>query len=119
LKTETIQVYKCEYCNKLYQRKHFAEVHEKSCHKNPNNYRKCLDECKHLIKKTTKYYYDTGYGERSRDLELFYCPKKKSFLYPPKVEHDKKWFDLADDLNEPMPKECKAYEPIYTNDWFV
>lgn len=110
MKVETREIYKCEYCNKLYQIKRFAEAHETSCHRNPNNYRKCLDNCQNLIKKTATYHFDTYCGEDSRKVELFYCTKKESFLYPPKVEHGKKWFDLGDELNEPMPKECKVYD---------
>ena len=91
---------------KLYQVKRFCENHEIQCHKNPSNYVKCLDMCKHLIKKDYEFYYDTPYGENLRILKLFYCQKKKIFLYPPRAGHKKNVFDLGDELNEPMKKDC-------------
>lgn len=106
MKTETREIYKCEYCNKLYQIKGAALKHEKTCIKNPENDRPCF-HCYHLTKKKVEYYYETYHGEDSRDLKLFYCPEKDSYLYPPQVEAKKNWFDLGDELNDPMPKECE------------
>jgi len=51
MKTEYKEIYKCDYCNKLYQIKSYAIKHEKICQKNPINYRPCLS-CEYLIKKT-------------------------------------------------------------------
>lgn len=107
MKTEIREVYKCDYCNKLYQKKHFAENHEKVCVLNPDNKRAC-DDCVHLTKKDNTVYYDQyDWSDGSRLLSLLYCPKIDSFLYPPKVEHKKNFFDLGDELNQPMPRECK------------
>ncbi len=110
MKIETKEIYKCEYCNKLYQIKRFAERHEIDCKRNPDNYRKCLDWCSHLKKKSTMDYYDQYDGEHEQSISLLYCKKKNIFLYPPKVEHAKKWFELGDELNEPMPTECNDYD---------
>lgn len=109
--TETKEIYKCEYCKKLYQLKHFAEKHEESCFHNPKNKRVCFD-CNHLIKKKETLYFDRPDGpEYKKEVDLFYCGKLELFLYPPKVENKKNWFDLGDDLNEPMKKECEFYNP--------
>ena len=113
MKTEIKEVYKCEYCNKLYQRKHAAIQHENGCSKNPNNKRACIVDgiaCDHLIKKRVWHYFDTPFGEDKQQVDLLYCGHKKIFMYPPKVEAKKNWFELGDELNEPMPKECDDYK---------
>lgn len=109
MKTETREIYKCEFCNKLYQRRKPALVHEQGCGKNPVNWRKCMQGCMHIGKKTTDYHEDTGYGSVVSTVNLLHCKAKDVFLYPPKVEAAKKWFDLGDEPNEPMPMECELY----------
>ena len=101
------ETYKCEYCLKLYQVKGACERHEVSCHHNPDNNRACYG-CVFLEKKNTELYidhYDGSQGER--DVTLFHCSKKDMFLYPPKNEHKGNFFDLGNELNEPMPRECE------------
>lgn len=108
MKIETKEVYKCEYCNKLYQIKRFAERHELMCKKNPNNARCCFG-CSFLKKKKTTYYY-SAYGEEFEiEKELLHCEKIDSFLYPPKVEYKENWFDL-DELNQPMRRQCEFFK---------
>ena len=110
MKIETKEIYKCEFCNKLYQRKHFCIRHELICLKNPANYRVCFD-CKHLTKEKTTIYKDYGQGEQEESVELFFCKKINSFLYPPKVEIKKNYFDdLGDTENQPMKKECEFFD---------
>ena len=115
MKTETKEIYKCDFCKKLYQIRRFAELHEKFCSKNPDNDRKCF-WCKYFKKKKVVIYCDSSNGEYDfeRNLELFYCDKIDSFIYPPKVEHKGNSFDLNDDSNEPMRRECDEYEkPVF------
>lgn len=108
MKIEIKEIYKCGYCNKLYQIKSFCEKHEIQCHKNPDNYRQCLDYCPHLSKQKTTLYYDTYQGEDERIVNVFYCEKNECFLYPPKVEHKNNPLDI--DNNESMIKAgCKFY----------
>lgn len=109
--TETREIYKCEYCKKMYQLKRFAEQHEKRCSKNPDNYRKCLDSCRNLKMEETTIYYDTYNSDGQRDVNLFFCEKINSFLFPPKVEYKGNSFELwdEDELNSPMKKECDFY----------
>ena len=117
MKTEIKEVYKCEYCNKLYQIKRFALEHEKMCSKNPDNKRDCLNGCNHLRKKYAKVWIgidDYHTGEPIYEFKtLFYCEKKKTFLYPPKSEHKGNYYtEFYDEENEnnPMPKECDEYK---------
>jgi hypothetical protein len=106
--TKTKKVYQCEHCRKIYQVKRFAEAHERACAKNPENNRACFG-CKYLNKKEYFLYYDTPLGEYTRTLNILHCSKKEIFLYPPKVERKGTYFDLGDELNEPMPKNCSEF----------
>lgn len=106
---ETKEVYKCEYCRKLYQLKRFAVSHEVSCSKNPDNKRACYG-CKFMEKKNTSVYVDHPVmGETSYVATLCHCSKKELFLYPHKVEHKGNSIDLGYELNEPMPRVCELY----------
>lgn len=105
---ETKEIYKCEWCRKLYQLKRFAEAHEQMCIKNPENKRACFG-CKFLDKKEVMVYDDSPWGETSKKVNLCHCSKKECFVYPPKVEIKGNMIELGDDTNEPMPKECPLY----------
>ncbi len=52
-------------------------------------------------------YYDTGHGEQKRMLDVFYCPKIDSALYPP---HTKDPFEFDDVTNEEMKTECDHFK---------
>lgn len=106
--TETKEIYKCEYCRRVYQIKRFAEAHEISCVKNPDNHRACFG-CKHLNKRDHVLHCNTPIGEFTRTVNICHCAKKGIFLYPPKVEHKETSFDLGNELNEPMPKNCPDF----------
>lgn len=106
MKTKIKSVYYCDYCKKYFLRKDACTRHEVICSENPDNFRACFD-CDHLTKKETDYYYDTFQGQDSRKVFLFFCPKINAYLYPPKVQKNKKWFELGDEDNIPMRKECE------------
>ena len=108
MKTETKEVYKCEHCNKLYQLKKWCLLHEKSCSKNPDNDRACFG-CRHLTKKSETICCDTRYGEREIKLDLLYCKKLDTFLYPPKVEHKGNMYETESEGNKPMPRTCEVF----------
>ena len=113
MKAETKEIYKCDFCSRWYQLKRFAESHEKSCTRNPDNYRKCLDGCKNLEKRKA-YHVDVNYIDEELDgYSLLYCKAREVFLYPPKVEHRKSWIELDGEKNEPMVKECSLYDGLY------
>jgi hypothetical protein len=115
MKIETREIYKCEYCNKLYQRKRFAKVHEDGCKKNPANYRRCFG-CAHLHKVDAQYTYETYTGEDTQTVHVLHCRAKDVYLFPPKVEAKENWFDFGDKPNNPMPMECALYEWEYSMD---
>lgn len=105
MKEETKTIYKCEYCNKLYQRKDACIKHESYCFKNPEAKRACYN-CIHLEKKKTSVYHDQYDGSQSEEVvELFHCAVKDIFLHPPKVEAKKNAKEISEE-NLPMPKEC-------------
>ncbi len=111
MKTEVKEIYKCDHCNKLYQRKNACIDHEKVCVRNPKNDRACFS-CNHMVKKEMTHVVDTYIGEQEEDVSVCYCPKLKKALYPPKVEHKGNAFeclshaDYGEVPNEPMPVEC-------------
>jgi len=106
MKIETKEIYKCEFCNKLYQVKRFAEYHEKICFKNPENNRPCFS-CDNLTKQDTIVFVDYP---NNRNVSLFYCDAKEKYLYTPKSEIKKNYFELSEEANDPMPKKCKEYK---------
>lgn len=105
MKEKQITAYFCAHCNKLYQRKHACITHEVYCSSNPDPQRACFS-CIHLHKKSVTHYYDTYSGESYEYVTILHCKKLDKFVYPPKVEAKKNWFDLGDEFNEPMPKVC-------------
>lgn len=112
MKTETKEIYKCEFCNRLYQLKHFAEKHEQICTKNPENKRACFG-CAHLTKADYDIYSDWPDGSESKSTKSFcFCKKKSQFMYPPKVEIKNNMQDLGDESNNPMPKECSEFTEV-------
>ena len=113
MKTQIKEIYKCDFCNKLYQVKSACEKHEKVCTKNPINDRIC-HHCWHLDKKTTQIDnsqsdYQTGETVLV-DRDFFYCNYKHIFLYTPQNEM-KQNFKHTDSEggyleNFPMPISC-------------
>ncbi len=109
MKTETREIYRCEYCKKVYLIKKACEIHETRCTKNPENFRACFG-CYNTIKKEVTIYYDHYDGEHEYQRELLYCKAKDIFIYPPIIEHKGNAIDLGDKINEPMPKECDKFK---------
>jgi len=65
-----------------------------------------------MKKKEVEYFFDSGYGEDSRMVEILHCSKLNSFMYPPKVEHKQNYYELGDELNQPMKRECEFYDDM-------
>lgn len=103
---ETKEIYKCEYCRKLYQKKDWCEYHELTCSKRPDYLRAC-HSCSHLDKKNIDVFFDGYNGEYSERKSLLFCDKLNIFIHPPKVEKKGNAFELGDYANEPMKKECE------------
>lgn len=109
MRTETKEIYKCDFCNKLYQRKAAAIKHELMCSKNPDNDRPCF-HCLSLEKKDTTVFLDHSYGSQdSASFRLLHCSAKEIFLYPPKVGFKKNVIEI-EECNEAMPKECELFK---------
>lgn len=117
--TKLKNVYYCEHCKKHGLNMRLMKYHEKVCSNNPKNDRPCF-HCGNLIKKQIEIYgeyYDNS--EWNRNVELLYCDTKKTFLYTPKNEIKGNQFDLGDEPNEPMPKECNLYNNQLPSDFFT
>jgi len=48
-------------------------------------------------------------GEFVEQVSILYCKKIESFLYPPKVERNKSWFETDEIPNVPMKRTCEHY----------
>lgn len=110
MKTRTKKVFYCDFCKKHGLNKSQMDYHESICSKNPTNERPCFS-CRHLIKKETvvygEYYDGSGWERR---VDLLFCNSKKIFLYTPKNQIKGNHFDLGNNSNELMPKECEIYQ---------
>ena len=110
--TETREVYKCEHCRKMYQKKHFCEKHEPRCNENPVNDRPCFS-CKHLEKVETLaigFHYDgSDYEYKANVLR---CSLKDTCLIPPIANHRGNHLDLIED-NEDMPLTCDKQQRLF------
>lgn len=114
---ENVTLYYCGFCNKRYVRKHACLEHEEKCSRNPINFRACFN-CKHLRKREEEICFDPNDPyEQPLEIKIFYCPQIDSYLYPPKIERNGRCFDLGDESNEPMKKECDLQERVYDFDW--
>jgi hypothetical protein len=110
MKTEIKEVYKCDYCNKLYQMKYHCHNHELSCKKRPDYFRPCHN-CQVLgkVRATIWAGYGDEYGnECTRNVDVLYCEKRDCFIYPPSVAVKGNAFKM-DKLNIEMPKECEYF----------
>ena len=109
MKTKIKEVYYCEYCGKHGLRKHSMVYHESICAKNPENKRPCFD-CRHLDKEQIQICEDYFGQENIRNVDLFYCNKKQCFLHTPQNKTKGNLYDLGDEVNHPMPKECGVFD---------
>ena len=109
MKTKVQETYRCDFCNKLYVRKTSAIIHEQRCKENPVNDRSCWN-CIHLDKIGFE---KEDYFERTYTVNVFYCHKRKVYLYPPICEYKNNMYDLMDDI-ESMPKTCNKCS---TGEW--
>lgn len=109
MKTITKEVYYCEHCTKHGLSKSKMEYHEKICYSNPENIRPCYN-CQHLGKKKIQICEEYYGQENFRNVDIFYCNKKQCFLYAPQNEIKGNVFDLSDEINNAMPKECENFK---------
>jgi len=124
MKTKLQNTYQCDFCNKIYVRKHHAEIHESMCDKNPAIWRPCFG-CKNLVKKEVEIW--TGIDDYFssepiyKKVDFLYCKAKNQFLYTPKNEIKGNFHHIDSEggnfENNPMPKECDIYneQSMFTN----
>jgi hypothetical protein len=115
---ENVIVYQCEHCSKKLFRKHAMINHEESCKSNPENMRAC-HYCTFLTKQTCEVpsgYPDYFGREGERQVELLFCGKINSYLYPPSVTAKGNSFETGDLSNVEMLKECE-FENSSRNDF--
>jgi hypothetical protein len=88
MRKRTIDVYNCDHCNKMYQRKHACEQHERDCFKNPANHRPCLDCMNLTMIEQTIYGNDWMGGEvQTKEMLSFAALKELPFIRQrPKIE---------------------------------
>lgn len=112
---ENVTVYQCDFCKKKLFRKHSMYLHEKRCWNNPENNRACLN-CTNLEKVPYQLYDYHPYNgaEFSTKVNIFKCSVKGIFMHTPMNEHKQNAFQLGEDENHPMPKECDQHATIYT-----
>ena len=118
MKTETKEIYKCEFCNKLYQVKKACAIHEQSCKKRPDYLRPC-HTCLILKKKMETISSGVGswYGDEvEMTVSVLFCSKLDCFIYPPSVAAKGNAFDMGDKPNIEMPKQCEFH--VKTPDLF-
>lgn len=116
MKSETKEIYKCEYCKKHYLLKHAAIYHEALCFNNPENKRPCY-QCQYLEKKEVEIYsgFDDCMSSEPINIKrhFFFCTAKQQFLYTPQneVKGNYNHVDTEGGVfeNYPMPKECEVY----------
>ena len=111
MKIQTKEIYKCDHCNKLYQRAWLCKKHELSCKKRPDYLRPC-HSCKVLKKvRTTAWsnYSDMNGDQEERIVEVLFCEKIDCFIHPPSVAAKGNAFEMGDKSNVEMPKNCEFY----------
>jgi hypothetical protein len=118
MKTEVKEVYKCDYCNRLYQIKRHCQKHEIACKKRPDYLRPC-HSCR-ILKKVQETIW-AGYGDMCGDecervVNVLFCEKIDSFIHPPSVAAKGNRFEM-NKLNIEMPKNCEFYIKIDNAEW--
>lgn len=127
---ENVTLYICEHCNKKYQVKKACEKHEIYCFKAPDNYHKCFQHCKHLIKEVEIYdignHYDGSefYQKRCG----FKCAVTGQYMYSfiaERTDNIPVYNEYIEESREyiRMPLECDLYldkidadiQDFYTN----
>lgn len=111
MKTETVKIYRCEYCRKYGISASSISRHEKYCGNNPNNKHKCFDFCTFLKKENQTFRYHNEV--------VFTCEKKCKNLFSYKLEKlaslntgNSSYFGTQINEMERMPLECEHFKPM-------
>lgn len=121
MKVKNLDIYFCEHCNKLYQRKHNCIKHEDLCKQNPENIPLCYG-CEHCEKKQTNLLVEVQrlgsnlgvyYDEEERTFDLLHCNAKNVYLKP--IVSVKKGSDFCPNLLDEIeqiitPMKCDKFK---------
>lgn len=112
MKTETREIYTCDFCKKYYKLKRFAQLHEKRCFSNPVNDRHCFFCINMEFKKLNVYIPTFNDSDNSDKRNCFYCKLLKTGLIPPIARHRNNQYEL-DIENIDMPIKCDHVNKDY------
>lgn len=113
MKQSVKTVFYCEYCNKHYLHRGFANRHEEFCSKNPKNKKPCYD-CKHFDSVDVEVFVDGGehYKDDYRMSKCFHCSLKVLNFWT--LSAQRKGLDKRyDNEMEYMPDKCSEFEDKY------
>lgn len=111
MKKRLLNVYNCDYCNKLYLVKPAMIRHESYCASNPENWPAC-QTCTKLRVITKVIVVNEGtYNEYEREVKSFHCDLKNIGLYPAKALRKDLLRKYPENFvgEELMPKECELH----------
>lgn len=107
------EVYRCSFCGKLYQLKHYCKKHEAACWKNPENHTCCFD-CSHY--EAPHWEHDEGdvYGD-GPEFVSHYCSKDEvEMLSKPQIAKKSQACYRDVEMIE-MPQKCDDFNLKYDN----
>ncbi len=102
-------IYKCIYCNKIYQLKRFAEKHHLRCRKNPKNIG-CCNFCVHIDKKKFEVECSARGREYEEERSSLYCSKQDIYLKPRWSSGNIEGYFCDSPTIEKMPLKCDKME---------
>lgn len=116
MKSQTLEVHSCDFCNKKLFVKGMMKRHEDNCKRNPKNWAACHEcEFKKLVKKPIINSFD-----RRIDVDSYYCSKLKKEIHPHKAVRKglvKKYSEtFANSVL--MPTKCKDFIHEKQSDYF-
>jgi len=87
MRTKITEIYFCDHCNKLYQKKHSCISHENLCKRNPENIPACYSclfcEMAHEKHDVNIYYEDFGIDRiEQKNFSVLKCSKLGIYLKP-------------------------------------
>lgn len=120
MKIENRDIYRCEFCKKVYLIKSACIRHEDVCFKNPINVPACY-WCRYLEKKESDMLveaavlgqnYGVSFVEQKRTFNVFICGKTNEYLLP--IISHKKGSEIPNLLEEQvvMPLKCRFKEEV-------
>ena len=115
MKTETREIYNCDYCSRYYKQKHHAKYHESICKMNPVNIPACFS-CIHLGKENVgAINHPFAQDGEVFSVNVFYCNHLKQCMHTPINAAKGNKFELDDWDNVLMPVKCEHFQSHNTD----